>query len=160
SVWVQKGSISMSTSDTAKSDGELDSRKPRSKKVRSRMPTTVGQKKVLMPVDVLIKGSYEKFTKEQCSKFVSAFASLLEATEEVRVIQERSGSIILTLALSPVQYERLKLALVAGDLEKLRVLRLRRSRRPEDHAAIAALVDEGRASRVSGRGVPTVRRAS
>ncbi|HST59602.1 MAG TPA: sigma-70 family RNA polymerase sigma factor, partial [Longimicrobium sp.] len=90
--------------------GGADARKA----VPEEAPAKSGVRRV--GIELTIDGDLEEFTAQQEMNLLAAIKALLGANEELTIRNIRSGSIILTLEISPDQADRLHRAVERGDL--------------------------------------------
>jgi RNA polymerase sigma factor (sigma-70 family) len=105
------------------------------KAVPEEIPTKSADRRV--GIELTIEGDLEEFTAQQQMNLLAAIKALLGTSEELIIRNIRSGSVILTLELSPAQADRLHSAVERGDLRDLGVRSARLLTEQKDAPAVA-----------------------
>jgi RNA polymerase sigma factor (sigma-70 family) len=73
-------------------------------------------------IEIVIKGDFDHFTEEKESQFLGCIRTLLHITGDIRIVNIREGSVVLTVELTSEQANQLLQAVQAGALAKFGVL--------------------------------------
>ncbi len=72
-------------------------------------------------VDIHIDAEFDSFDETKQKKVLEAIKLLFDSSDDIKIVRKRKGSVILTIELDPARAERLKWAVLSGELSSLGV---------------------------------------